>query len=62
MPLIEHFPDADVLEEIPVSVDPSTTDNLPLESNNQMLEPGSISDEVLPASTLVAKIVLAVIV
>ena len=51
LPLIEHFPDSDVPEEIPVSVDPSTTDNLPLESNNQMLEPGSISDEVLPGST-----------
>ena len=51
LPLIEHFPDAKVPEVISVSVDPSTTDNLPLESNNQMLEPGSICDEVLPGST-----------
>ena len=57
LPLIEHFP-----EEVSVLVDPSTTDNLPLESNNQMLEPGSISDEVLPGSTPIAKVVLAVIV
>ena len=53
LPLIEHFPDAEVPEEISVSVDPSTTDNFPSESNNQMLEPDSISDEVQPLVTKV---------
>ena len=50
--MIDHFPDANVPEELSVSVDPSPTDMSPLlESYDHMLEPASISDEGLPGST-----------
>ena len=49
--MIENFPDANVPEELPGSVDPSPTDILLLESHDCMLEPASISDEGLPGST-----------
>ena len=48
IPLIEHFPDANLPEEASVSVDTaSTTDMLP---DNQTLEDDVISD-ILPGST-----------
>ena len=51
LPLIDNFTDANVPEELSVSVDPSPTDISPLESHDCMLEPASISDEGLPGST-----------
>ena len=52
LPLIGHFPDANMPEEIPVLLDTvSTNDTTLLQSDEQLMEPISICERILPGST-----------